>query len=108
MEPTMEDFKKSIPEDVELSDFQLRLVEAYLNYRKVHFSGGLRSGRTVAINLMRDYLSDQDKFGGMMLHEEPIKKQEPVILNYPDRIAAMSDNAKKELIDGSWKTVGRW
>ena len=72
MEPTTEDFIQSLPADVKLSEYQINLAKSYIEYRKAHFSGGLRGGRTTAISYARKYLEDQEKFGGLIFYEEPM------------------------------------
>lgn len=48
--------------DVELSPYQLELAECYIDYRNKVFAGGLRTGRTFILDLVKEYYKEKYQF----------------------------------------------
>ena len=66
MEPNKEDFvewlakkTKNTGIQIRLSPFQCGVVESYINFRKTLYCGGMRSGRTYILRLLKQYFDEE-------------------------------------------------
>ena len=66
MEPNKEDFVEWLAKktkgtgiNIRLTLFQCRVVESYINFRKTLYSGGVQSGRTYILRLLKQYFDEE-------------------------------------------------
>ena len=66
LEPSKEDFVEWLAKKTKgtgikigLSLFQCGIVESYVNLRKTLFSGGVQSGRTYILRLLKQYFDEE-------------------------------------------------